>query len=777
MPEPTSQQLVKKDDSVLKPDVAVARIRRPKPVLHDQAAAGITKADIFLALFRHKGKIILGTIVGLAVAGGVYFFYPPVYESQAKLLVRYLVERSGVDPDVASSAAIARTAQESILGSEAEILSSWDLAVQVAEAIGPKRLLPNSKSSLAKEAAASTVASGLQVKVTPGSNIIFVSYKNGNPELTTLVLSELVNRYFNKHLEVHRSIGAFDFVTQQTDQVRSRLSQTEDALRGINEKAGILSLGDGITALSNEAVREEQELHSTQADIAEEQARIGQIDGSLPSITIVPGSDEPSPVRSDETDTASAKTEQKASINQAEEVPENVLQQYQLLVSRMPHLRQNQLDLLSKYTLENQLVKSNQAEIDEAEKERRRLEKKYPSLPARVAPIASSNQRIDLATEAARLAGLRARRNALSARLREVRQQIQKLSALGPQVADLERQRQLEEANYKYFEATLEKARVDEALDPSKIPNISTVQRPSPPMLVTKQRDKIAVAAAVGGFMIAAAFALLKELVFTTRVRRPSEIENIIGLSPLMSIPYSPGSYVASPAGGNGKAIVRGSGSGKNVAPWDIGHFIRPYTEAIRDRLGLYFELHNLTHKPKLVGVSGFSNGAGTSTLAAGLAAALSETNDGKVLLVDVNLGPHQVHPFFRGKPAYPLNTALDTETCIDPASENLYLATVGSPNTGPAQLGLKKFFDLMPNLKASDFDYIIFDMPPLAQTSPTWGIAPFMDKLLIVVEAEKDSREVLRRSYRKLLGERDNVSVVLNKTRYYAPKSFDLED
>jgi Mrp family chromosome partitioning ATPase len=244
-----------------------------------------------------------------------------------------------------------------------------------------------------------------------------------------------------------------------------------------------------------------------------------------------------------------------------------------------------------------------------------------------------------------------------------------------------------------------------------------------------------------------------------------------------MSIPYSPTSYVASPAGENGKAIVRGSGSGQNVAPWDIGHFIRPYTEAIRDRLGLYFELHNLTHKPKLVGVSGFSNRAGTSTLAAGLAAALSETNDGKVLLVDVNLGPHQVHPFFRGKPAYSLNTALDTETCIDPASENLYLATVGSPNTGPAQLGLKKFFDLMPNLKASDFDYIIFDMPPLAQTSPTWGIAPFMDKLLVVVEAEKDSREVLRRSYRKLLGERDNVSVVLNKTRYYAPKSFDLED
>jgi len=212
------------------------------------------------------------------------------------------------------------------------------------------------------------------------------------------------------------------------------------------------------------------------------------------------------------------------------------------------------------------------------------------------------------------------------------------------------------------------------------------------------------------------------------------------------------------------------------LAPWEAGHFIRPYCDAIRDRLGLYFELNQLTHKPKLVGVTGFSEDAGTSTLAAGLAASLSETNDGKVLLVDVNLGPEEVHPFFKGKPAYPLNAALKPNGAIASASENLYLAIVGSPNTGPAQLGLKKFFDMMPNLKASDFDYIIFDMPPLSQTSPTWGMAAFMDKLLLVVEAEKNNRELIKRSYGKLLAERNNVAVVVNKARSYVPKWLDAE-
>jgi Mrp family chromosome partitioning ATPase len=213
------------------------------------------------------------------------------------------------------------------------------------------------------------------------------------------------------------------------------------------------------------------------------------------------------------------------------------------------------------------------------------------------------------------------------------------------------------------------------------------------------------------------------------------------------------------------------------LAPWEAGHFIRPYCDAIRDRLGLYFELNHLTHKPKLVGVTGISEDGGTSTLAAGLAASLSETNDGKVLLVDVNLGPEEVHPFFKGKPAYPLNKALKPSDSIASAADNLYLATVGSSNSGgPAQLGLKKFFDMMPNMKASDFDYIIFDMPPLDQTSPTWGMAAFMDKLLVVVEAEKNNREVIRRSYGKLIAERNNVAVVVNKARSYVPKWLDSE-
>src|SRR5207249_7960773 len=65
---------------------------------------------------------------------------------------------------------------------------------------------------------------------------------------------------------------------------------------------------------------------------------------------------------------------------------------------------------------------------------------------------------------------------------------------------------------------------------------------------------------------------------------------------------------------------------------------LRPFYETLRDRLISFFELKNLTHKPKLVAMTSCGEGAGVTTTAAGLAACLSETGDGNVLLVDMNL-------------------------------------------------------------------------------------------------------------------------------------------
>jgi len=206
------------------------------------------------------------------------------------------------------------------------------------------------------------------------------------------------------------------------------------------------------------------------------------------------------------------------------------------------------------------------------------------------------------------------------------------------------------------------------------------------------------------------------------------------------------------------------------IAAWDASHHLRPYHEALRDRLMTYFELNNLTHKPKLVAIAGCAEGAGVTTLAAGLAATLSETSDGNVLLVDMNLEQGAAHPFFKGRPACDLTDSIETDkrnTAM--IQDRLYMAAANPRDRLPNALPTR-FSSLVPKLKTSDYDYIIFDMPPITSTSVTPRLARFMDLVLLVVESEKTSRDVVKQASKLLSESKANVHAILNKSRKYTP-------
>ena len=298
--------------------------------------------------------------------------------------------------------------------------------------------------------------------------------QTADPQLARLVLQELLSRYFVKHLEVHRSAGAFDFVTQQTDQVRAHLNQTEDALNTLRNKIGIVStLQDGQTAIAEEAADAQKQLNTAEADLAEQQALVNQLGGKK----------------------ANSWTSRKSSSDKT--------------------------------------------------------------------PAASK----------ALLSGKQAKLEALKTRLRDIHQRNKQLSDLRPQIQELERKQEMDQANYKYFTASLEKARVDEALDPSKMPNISAVQRPSPASLDTKKRNKISLAIAGGGIALGIALALFRGLVLNRTIGRPLEVESRLDIPLMLAIPYR--------GDANGQKTLPSTGSSSNsraltttrrnskIAPWD----------------------------------------------------------------------------------------------------------------------------------------------------------------------------------------------------------------
>src|SRR5215471_4083330 len=106
----------------------MADIRRELQPQH--LRSGINVSDILFAVFKFKWTIVFCTLLGLAVAAAVFYWFPPGYQSQAKLLVRYVVERSGVDPidntTRPNQGSSGNPKVDSIIDSEVQILTSWD---------------------------------------------------------------------------------------------------------------------------------------------------------------------------------------------------------------------------------------------------------------------------------------------------------------------------------------------------------------------------------------------------------------------------------------------------------------------------------------------------------------------------------------------------------------------------------------------------------------------------------------------------------------------------
>jgi Mrp family chromosome partitioning ATPase len=178
-----------------------------------------------------------------------------------------------------------------------------------------------------------------------------------------------------------------------------------------------------------------------------------------------------------------------------------------------------------------------------------------------------------------------------------------------------------------------------------------------------------------------------------------------------------------------------------------------------------------MTHKPKMISVTSCNEGAGVSSVAAGLAASLSETGEGNVLLVDMHeTGTAQA--FFKGRRACGLGEALiDGSRTQAQVQQNLYLVSGATPDCRLERVAHRQFGEYIPKLKASDYDYIIFDMPPVSQTSVTAKVARFMDMVLMVTEAGKTNREVMAQAVALLAESKATIATVLNKRRRYVPR------
>ena len=106
-------------------------------------------------------------------------------------------------------------------------------------------------------------------------------------------------------------------------------------------------------------------------------------------------------------------------------------------------------------------------------------------------------------------------------------------------------------------------------------------------------------------------------------------------------------------------------------------------------------------------------------------------------------------------------------------AGENLYLATLpaGERSTDHLRRGLPGVFnEVMPKLKVSGYDYIVFDLPLVSQTSVTPRLSGHMDMVLLVLESEATSQHLAVDAAELMRGAQAKVAAILNKCRSHVP-------
>lgn len=744
---------------------------------------GFSVQDVLYIVFKHKWKIIVLSLLGFGAAAAVFLNQKPLYSSTAKLLVRYVMETGTIDPysEMKSPGGGARRGADPVILTEIEILRSLDLARDVAEAVALENLQGEVMSPSAANPQDAAMAILRRLIVFPGEspNVLYVSYANELSEIPKVTLEKLVELYFKKHLEIHRSAAAFDTVSAQTEEVRRRLEDTEKELNALRTETGIVSLADAISVLSSQKAKTQEDLMKSKADLAEQVATIESLTKSGSEASGAAAGAVSGDVAEDG----------KSAKDQANPLPAQVLTEYRTVLELLSFLQKRDVELRIKFKTGNRLLSQNQQQIDNYETRRRGLVEKYPDLANAAAVLSTdpSDPRRNLDSEKARLAAITAKMGVLKMHLEEISNQFKEHYAIGAKIEALDRRKQMEEAEYRSLEEQLKGARLRQTLDPSRMPNITLVQNPTEPIKTYDEKiKKIAMGLAAGGIVIGVGLAFMIELLFDRRVKRPTEIQTRLQLPLLLSIPYvrrkdrhglmlthePPVPRIGE--GADTKLSLPGETAPARPGSVKAGHFIHPYAETIRDRIIFNFEINNLTHKPKLVAVTGLSEGAGASTVAAGLAKSFSDMSGVKVLLVDLSSINPEENPIFGEVHRHSLNGALQLagNGKFKEAKDKLYYAsaTARRDDSGLTTFSPMHLYELMPQLRASNFDYIIFDMPPIDQTSRTLTMASLMDKVLLVLDADNTSRDALKWGYSELGKGKADVSCIFNKTRSHAP-------
>lgn len=173
-------------------------------------------------------------------------------------------------------------------------------------------------------------------------------------------------------------------------------------------------------------------------------------------------------------------------------------------------------------------------------------------------------------------------------------------------------------------------------------------------------------------------------------------------------------------------------------------------------------------HRKTLVGLTAVHSGVGVTTVTLNLAwRAVSESQN--VLVVDFNRARQDLIVQLGGRRKAPgfldyVHAETDLVDCLQEThNDKLKMMTCGRTNGLVApEVAQHVLQDL-----ADQFDLVLFDLPPASEVGPWQAFAPYLETVLLVLEADRENRRELNETKRRLAEAGIEISgAVWNKQR-----------
>jgi uncharacterized protein involved in exopolysaccharide biosynthesis len=715
------------------------------------------------SLFRRKRLLLWTVLIILLITTATIFITPKQYASEMKFLIQNMRGNVVVSAERTNSVSAPSDVTDSQVNSELEILRSHDVVDSIADpewAAAPEqqndpekarrhqRLLENFEKRLRTEAIVRT-------------NIISVTVLGDTPNNARTQLAQLSAAYLAEHRRLQRPGGSSQFFASQAERIRKDWDEASQKLITFQQEHQLLSLSNREAALEARIQDHERDLSVTDTTVKEMDAKLSGNSRQLQEV----------PMRQT--------TEEKVLPN-----PESLGHLNTLLVE----LQNRRTALLTNYKEDDRTVReldqqiaTTQAALNDATRMTAREE------TTNVDPAWQQLHQDSVETEIARQQA-RAHRATVNLELSSLREQLANLQGFTVQFNNLEAQANRLKDSYDLYSQKRDQAQVEDAMDEGKLLNVAVAQQPTLSYEVARPRRLATILVALGASIILGLSLVYFSEVTRSSIATPREFDQfsrhpLLATVPRISIwaesvteqrrgfskpgPLELGIPVLAPILNKGGQIT------SQKAPAEVNAEMNALSTVDDAELedvqlltryeGFLFRIITQFDQSKgkgsVVMLTSSTPGAGVSHITNSLANLLNK-GGGRAA---VALNCRHLNHFQRGQ-------AMPTDAVRQKDSENAMPMEDALRAIGNVHAVRESFVISLERLR-DKYRFVLVDCPSLQEAQDAVLLAPLVDGIVVVVEADRTRVEQLHNTEKTLESAKGKIlGHILNKRAYVVP-------